>query len=53
MAAARLSGKHRVIWFDLPGHGLTGPAPGFNYTRRSVAAATHKLIAKLSVERGP
>ena len=43
--------KRRVIRFDLPGFGLTGPAPDNDYTIRRYAAFVVALLDKLEVRR--
>jgi pimeloyl-ACP methyl ester carboxylesterase len=49
--AAALKGKRRVISFDLPGYGLTGPAPDRRYGRERDTAFVVAVLDKLGVER--
>ena len=49
--ARALAGKRRVIRFDLPGFGLTGPAPDNVYTIQRYAAFTVAMLDKLGVQR--
>ncbi len=49
--AARLSGKYRLIRFDLPGHGLTGPHPRRDYTMRAYADVLERVRLKLHLTR--
>lgn len=46
-----LSARHRVIRFDLPGFGLTGPAPDHVYTLDSYVKFVVAVIDKLGVQR--
>lgn len=46
-----LGAKHRVITFDLPGHGLTGPHPSGTYTQQHFVDFSFRLMTKLGVER--
>jgi len=48
--AARLSKRYRVIRFDLPGHGLTGPSPAGQYSAPAFADVVEKVRAKLGVD---
>jgi len=45
---ARLGDRYRIISFDLPAHGLTGPAPDGQYTQ----AAYAKVLAAVVANRG-
>jgi pimeloyl-ACP methyl ester carboxylesterase len=47
----QFAGKRRVIRFDLPGFGLTGPAPDGNYTAARYVGVVTELLDKLGVER--
>ena len=49
--AARLSAMHRVIRFDLPGFGLTGPDSLGNYSDRRAVALIAGLMDQLGVAR--
>jgi pimeloyl-ACP methyl ester carboxylesterase len=46
-----LSGKRRLISFDLPGFGLTGPSPNGDYTMESYVAFVRALLDKLGIQR--
>lgn len=46
-----LTGKRRVIRFDLPGFGLTGPAPDNDYTIERYARFVLAMLDKLDVRR--
>lgn len=46
-----LKGRRRVIRFDLPGFGLTGPAPDGRYTIESYVRFTAAVLDKLGVTR--
>jgi pimeloyl-ACP methyl ester carboxylesterase len=47
----QFAGKRRVIRLDLPGFGLTGPAPDGNYTAGRYVGVVTELLDKLGVER--
>ncbi|MDT4947183.1 MAG: hypothetical protein QOH14_3916 [Pseudonocardiales bacterium] len=47
----QFAGKRRVIRLDLPGFGLTGPAPDGNYTAARYVGVVTELLDKLGVER--
>lgn len=47
----RLAKTHRVIRFDQRGHGLTGPAPDGDYSRRAFAEDVQRVADKLGAER--
>jgi pimeloyl-ACP methyl ester carboxylesterase len=49
--AQALKGRRRVIRFDLPGFGLTGPAPDGRYTIESYVQVTAAVLDKLGVKR--
>jgi pimeloyl-ACP methyl ester carboxylesterase len=46
-----LKDKHRVIRFDLPGFGLTGPDPKKNYTIEHYAEVVVAVLDKLNVNK--
>lgn len=48
--AARLDKRYRVIRFDLPGHGLTGPSPAKRYSAKAYADVVEKVRAKMGVD---
>ncbi len=48
--AARLGKRYRIIRFDLPGHGLTGPSPARNYSSAAFVDVVEKVRAKLGVD---
>jgi len=49
--AAELQTAHRVIRFDIPGFGLTGPDPSGDYTEERAQAVILALMERLGVER--
>src|SRR6266545_7777412 len=49
--AAELSGAYRVISFDLPGHGLTGPHPSDRYSHADMADFVDHLATTLGLVR--
>jgi len=49
--AAALRGSRRVIRFDLPGFGLTGPSPEQDYSLGAYAHFTRQLLDSLGVSR--
>lgn len=49
--AAGLSDARRVIRFDLPGHGLTGPDPEGRYTNEQTVALVAALLDELGLEQ--
>ena len=49
--ADRLKKKFRVIRFDLPAFGLTGPRPDANYSIDSYIKAIHFLVDKLNINK--
>jgi len=49
--AAELQTTHRVIRFDIPGFGLTGPDPSGDYTEERAQAVILALMQRLGVER--
>lgn len=48
--AARLGQRYRVVRFDLPGHGLTGPGPVPVYTAAAYADVVERVRAKLGID---
>lgn len=46
-----LVGRRRVVRFDLPGFGLTGPSPGEDYSMEAYARRVLALLDKLEVRR--
>lgn len=49
--AATLRGSRRIIRFDLPGFGLTGPSPDQDYTLDAYTRLTLQLLDSLGVSR--
>lgn len=49
--AARLRGERRVIRFDLPGFGLTGPDPAGDYSMQAYVRFVAAVLAHLRLER--
>jgi pimeloyl-ACP methyl ester carboxylesterase len=47
----RLKGQFRVITFDFPAHGLSGPVPSRSYTSDAYVAITEKVVAHLGLQR--
>jgi pimeloyl-ACP methyl ester carboxylesterase len=47
----RLKGRFRVITFDFPAHGLSGPVPSRDYSSDAYVAITEKVVAHLGLER--
>lgn len=47
----RLKARHRVIRFDQRGHGLTGPAPDWDYSRRAFAEDVERVADTLKLGR--
>jgi pimeloyl-ACP methyl ester carboxylesterase len=39
-----LGGRFRIISVDLPGHGLTGPVPGDDYSRPAMVEFVHAVV---------
>jgi pimeloyl-ACP methyl ester carboxylesterase len=50
--AAALSKQHRVIRFDLPAFGLTGPALNNNYSIENYAQTVVSILDALNIEQG-
>lgn len=48
---ARLGGKYRIITLTLPGHGLTGPNAGHDYTAAGMAEAVDLVTDELRLDR--
>ncbi len=48
--ADALKNKHRVIRFDMPAFGLTGPSPDNNYTIEYYAQTVVAVLKKLQIE---
>ncbi len=49
--AQALKAEHRVVRFDLPGFGLTGPSPDGIYTIERDVSAVIAVLDKLGIER--
>jgi len=49
--ARDLSTTHRVVRFDVPGHGLTGPDPANNYSDARSLRLLHALLDSLQLDR--
>lgn len=49
--AAALSGSHRVVRFDLPGFGLTGPDPHGDYRIETYVDFLDHMAARLGLDR--
>ncbi len=47
----RLKGRFRVISFDFPAHGLSGPVPSRDYSTDSYVAITEKVAQHLGLTR--
>lgn len=48
--AERLGGKYRIISYDQPGHGLTGPAPDDDYSAHGMMKALDAVAAAAGVD---
>ncbi len=48
---AQLSKTYRIIRFDQPGHGLTGPAPDGVYSAASIVSVIEQVTTQLGVTR--
>jgi pimeloyl-ACP methyl ester carboxylesterase len=46
---ARLKSRYRVISFDFPGHGLSGPVPSRDYSTAAYVEITDKVAAHLGL----
>lgn len=49
--AGALSATHRVVRFDVPGHGLTGPDPANDYSDARSLRLLHALLDSLQLDR--
>lgn len=49
--AGRLGGDYRIISYDQPGHGLTGPAPDDDYSARGMMRALDAVAAAANLDR--
>jgi len=47
----RLAENYRVIRIDEPGHGLTGPTVGGDYSRAGMVSFVHAVLGRLNVRR--
>jgi pimeloyl-ACP methyl ester carboxylesterase len=47
----RLKDKFRVITFDFPAHGLSGPVPSRDYSNESYVAVTERVVGHLGLQR--
>lgn len=48
---ARLKSRYRVITFDLPAHGLSGPVPSADYSTAAYVDITDKVVRHLGLAR--
>ena len=48
---ARLAPKYRIISFDFPAHGLSGPVPSRDYSQAAYVGVTEKVIDRLGLGR--
>lgn len=48
---AQLKPDHRVLRFDMTGHGLTGPDPSGDYSLERTVALTEKFVDALGLEK--
>ena len=48
---ARLGGHYRIISFDFPAHGLTGPAPDGQYTQGAYAKVVDAVVRNRHLDR--
>lgn len=48
---ARLGGRYRIVTFDFPAHGLTGPAPDGQYTQAAYARVVDAVVHHLGLTR--
>jgi pimeloyl-ACP methyl ester carboxylesterase len=46
-----LAANHRVLRFDMPGHGLTGPDPGGDYRLERTVALTERFVDALDLRQ--
>ncbi len=49
--ATALDRQYRVIWFDLPGFGLSGPDPSGDYTDRRTVLILAALMDRLGIKK--
>jgi pimeloyl-ACP methyl ester carboxylesterase len=49
--ADRLGQRYRIVRFDLPGHGLTGPSPAHQYSSAAFADIVEQVRAKLGIDK--
>lgn len=49
--AAALSPRYRVVRYDQPGHGLTGPDPQGRYSMADMARVTEQVADRLGLQR--
>ncbi|MCF8029136.1 MAG: alpha/beta hydrolase [Desulfobacteraceae bacterium] len=47
----QLGDSYRIIRVDAPGHGLTGPVPGFTYDEQHIVAFLEKFVDTLVIDR--
>jgi pimeloyl-ACP methyl ester carboxylesterase len=47
----RLRADHRVVRFDLPGFGLTGPSPSRDYSLEAYVAFVDEVVGRLGLDR--
>lgn len=47
----RLDKTFRVVTFDLPGHGLTGPVPSNDYSQKGMESFVDKVVDKLGLAK--
>lgn len=48
---ARLQDRYRIVSLDLPAHGLTGPAPGGDYSSVAFARVLGAVVAERGLDR--
>jgi pimeloyl-ACP methyl ester carboxylesterase len=48
---ARLGDELRIVTIDLPGHGLTGPVPGDDYSQEGMVRFVDEATTALGIER--
>ncbi len=48
---ARLKSRYRVISFDFPGHGLSGPVPSRDYSTAAYVGVTQAVVDHLGLKR--
>lgn len=47
----RLRGRYRIIRYDQPGHGLTGPHPQSDYRAAAFVDVLNRLVGRMGVEQ--